>query len=100
MSFQIKQEQVYIPSYYTNTTNNSTIMTERELTYGEKAVGLKFNPSNHNEVDVIKRHCADIIDLFHDARTNTTDVEKKRMYSLAITAIQEGQMWGVKACTW
>ena len=35
---------------------------ERELTYGEKAAGVSFNPSNNPHVDAIKRKFADTID--------------------------------------
>ena len=34
----------------------------REMTFGEKAVGLTFNPSNDPTVEAIKRKCADLID--------------------------------------
>jgi hypothetical protein len=46
----------------------------RELSYGEKAVGLGFNPGANPEV--------------------------KRMASVAITELQTAQMWAVKAITW
>jgi len=72
----------------------------RELSFGEKAVGMTFNPGNNPEVDHIKGYCADIIEILNNARVNTTNNEKKRMYSEAITNIQTGQMWGVKAATW
>lgn len=74
--------------------------TGQELTFGMKAVGLTFNPGGHAEVDAIKSACATIIDGLHGARQATENGDKKRMYSEAITAIQTGQMWGVKAATW
>lgn len=74
--------------------------TTQELTFGMKAVGLTFNPGGHPEVDVIKQACAALIDQLHTARQTTENGDKKRMYSEAITAIQTGQMWGVKAATW
>jgi hypothetical protein len=72
----------------------------RPLTFGEKAVGLTFNPGGHDEVNSIKQSCALIIDQLDTARKSTESGDKKRMYSEAITAIQTGQMWGVKAATW
>lgn len=36
--------------------------TEHELTFGEQAVGLTFNPSNKDEVYNVKRTLADLID--------------------------------------
>lgn len=72
----------------------------QELSFGQKAVGLTFNPGGHPEVENIKTACATIIDQLNDARAKTESGDKKRMYSEAITAIQTGQMWGVKAATW
>jgi hypothetical protein len=74
--------------------------SERELTFGEKAVGLTFNPSDDPAVDACKRHFAEVIDQLNDLRDATTSGERKRMYSHAITLAQGAQMWGVKAITW
>lgn len=80
--------------------NAANATAQRALTFGEKAVGLTFNPSNNVHVDSIKRMSADFIDYLNDARATTESGDKKRMYSEAITAIQTGQMWAVKAQTW
>lgn len=72
----------------------------RTLTYGEKAVGLTFNPSSLSDVDEIKAKCASIIDSLNNLREKAIDGEVKAQYTLAIRKIQEGQMWGVKAVTW
>lgn len=74
--------------------------TDREPTFGEKAVGLSFNPGGHEEVNQIKAECAKIIDTLHAKREASDNPEVKRMLSVAITEIQSGQMWGVKAVTW
>jgi hypothetical protein len=73
---------------------------ERQMSFGEKAVGLTFNPSNDPDVEAIKRQFAKIIDVLATLREGTGSGEKKRMYSLAITESQTAQMWGVKAATW
>jgi len=77
---------------------------ERELTFGEKAVGLTFNPSKDSDVGGmvhrIKEDCAKAIDTMNMYRHNTEDGEKKRMLSVAITELQTAQMWAVKAVTW
>lgn len=70
------------------------------VTYGEKAVGLAFNPSGDDEVADAKRLCAKLIDQMDYLRGNTTNPEVKRMASVAITEIQTAQMWAVKALTW
>ncbi len=72
----------------------------RELTFGEIAVGLTFNPSKDTFVDDVKRKYAAVIDQLHSARTNSTNGERTRMLSIAITETQTAQMWAVKAITW
>ena len=72
----------------------------RALTFGEKAVGLTFNPSGDPQVAVIKVACAALIDQLNDLRKAAGPGEKGRMLSVAITEIQTAQMWGVKAVTW
>jgi hypothetical protein len=72
----------------------------QELTYGQKAVGATFNPSNNPHVDFIKRQFAFVIDELHLEREKTNDPEKKRLFSIAITEAQGAQMWAVKAVTW
>lgn len=73
---------------------------QRPMTFGEKAVGLTFNPSNDPTVQRIKSLCAELIDEIHELRTNQPNAEIARMASIAITEIQTAQMWAVKAATW
>lgn len=73
---------------------------ERELTYGEKAVGLTFNPSGDTAVTNTKKYYAQIIDDMNSLRSGTEDPEAKRLFSIAITEAQAAQMWAVKAITW
>ena len=72
----------------------------REMTYGEKAVGLTFNPSNDDAVAQCKAEFARVIDRMNDLRNSTDKAEIKRMASVAITEAQTAQMWAVKAITW
>jgi hypothetical protein len=81
-----------------NTLEND--MDEREMTFGEKAVGLTFNPSNNPEVDACKRGFAAVIDQMHNLRNTSDNADVKRMASVAITEAQTAQMWAVKAITW
>lgn len=81
-------------------TNNMENQEQRPLTYGEKAVGLTFNPSNNPDVDACKKAHALIIDQMNDLRNATQSGEVKRMCSVAITEAQTAQMWAVKAITW
>lgn len=69
-------------------------------TYGEKAVGLSFNPSGDDAVANCKQEFAIAIDRMNDLRAGTDNAEVKRMASIAITEAQTAQMWAVKALTW
>lgn len=71
-----------------------------ELTYGEKAVGLNFNPANDPLVQSIKERYATIIDDLAALRITSTDGETMRLISISITEAQAAQMWAVKAITW
>jgi hypothetical protein len=73
---------------------------EREMTFGEKAVGLTFNPSNDDDVAKCKIEFAHMIDNLDGLRRATHSAEVKRMCSIAITELQSAQMWAVKAITW
>lgn len=73
-----------------------------ELSYGQKAVGLKFNPSGDPKVDRVKELYAELIDLCHDARREavlTSRSEQVRLFSIAITEAQTAQLWAEKALT-
>jgi len=71
-----------------------------DLTFGQKAVGLNFTPSNDDAVGQAKQKFADAIDQLNDLRNATANGEVKRMCSIAITECQTAQMWAVKAITW
>jgi hypothetical protein len=76
------------------------IMTDQTLTFGQKAVGLSFNPSGDETVHKLKQLYAEIIDLCDEKRKEAPSQESKRLWSIAITEAQAAQMWGVKAQTW
>ena len=72
-----------------------------DLTFGQKAVGLTFNPGNREDVDNCKTGFAALVDMMNDFRNDpTTSPEQKRLASVAITELQGAQMWAVKALTW
>lgn len=77
------------------TTENQT------LTFGQKAVGITFNPSNNSDVDRCKQQFANCIDQMDALRkSESSSSEQKRLASCAITELQGAQMWSVKAITW
>lgn len=76
-----------------------------ELSFGEKACGVSFNPGGNPVVDSIKRNFANIVDELEalrqqSAKERPQDSEVRRMLSIAITEAQTAQMWAVKAVTW
>jgi hypothetical protein len=73
---------------------------DKEQTFGERAVGLTFNPSGDGRVAELKQLSAALIDACNALREGAADHEVKRMYSVAITEAQAAQMWAVKAATW
>lgn len=75
-------------------------MESREMTFGEKACGVSFNPGGLEHVAQIKSDFAEIVDLLNNTREASTNSEVKRMLSIAITEAQTAQMWAVKAVTW
>lgn len=75
-------------------------MSNAELTYGQRAVGLTFNPSADPAVHKAKQGHADLIDQMNELRDRSVNPEQKRLASIAITELQGAQMWAVKAITW
>lgn len=77
---------------------------QRALTFGEKAVGITFNPGGMPQVNRIKELAAALVDEIADQRAGNPNSErhpeKWDQFTEAIRRIQEGQMWAVKAATW
>lgn len=80
-------------------------MAEQELSYGQMAVGLPFNPAGDPSVTMVKEKCAEVIDLLHDLElTNADDdsveanLQNEEIHD-AITQLKTAQMWAVKAIT-
>ena len=77
--------------------------TTRELTFGEKAVGLSFNPSGDervNEIKAISARLFDIVEQSVPADDGTLKTARKRkMRDAALQSIITAQMWAVKVIT-
>lgn len=73
---------------------------QRQMTFGEKLVGLTFNPSNDDKVARAKKLCADLMDLVNEDRANreTTQLEGY-LYPHTIGEILNAQMNVVKLLT-
>lgn len=74
-------------------------ITSETLTFGEKAVGISFNPGGNPDVNEIKALYAQVIDKLNELRGVDRN-EKARLLSVAITEAQGAQMWAVKGITW
>jgi len=72
----------------------------QEMTYGQKACGVSFNPDGNPAVTMIKENFAALVDMLNTNREMNSNSEVKRMLSIAITEAQTAQMWAVKAITW
>lgn len=71
-----------------------------QLTYGQKAVGVNFNPAGDPVVGAVKESSAKLIDQMDELRKTTTSSEVKRHASIAITELESACMRAVKALTW
>lgn len=69
-------------------------------TFGQKAVGLKFNPSNDDAIAETKQLFADLIDRANNGRKNANGPGQARHYSIVITMLEDAQMRFIKAQTW
>jgi hypothetical protein len=78
----------------------STLPEVIKMTYGQKAVGLTFNPSENRKVEKIKRLYAEIIDLLNEENESKNTCEQTRLLKIAITEAQTAQMWAVKGITY
>jgi hypothetical protein len=72
-----------------------------ELTFGQKAVGLTFNPSGDDKVNLAKQKCAELIDLVQSIQQETAEPYlTNTIKGEALRTIMDAQMWIVKYITW
>jgi hypothetical protein len=60
---------------------------------------VTFNPSQDPDVKWFKAFAVGYIDACNKFLLNAKDGEEKRLWSLAMTSIEEAAMWAVKAAT-
>ena len=84
----------------TTPQNDESQATRGSLTFGEKLVGLNFNPSNDDKVGRAKRLCADLADLVHDSYMESEPSSMSaQLYNHTIGEILNAQMNAVKVLT-
>ena len=74
-----------------------------ELSYGQKAVGIKFNHAEgeaHDDVQDIKQAFADMIDYVEGKRTATDSRFANTLKTYAVQTLIAAQMAVVKVATW
>ena len=81
--------------------------TERELSFGEKAVELSFNPSGDEKVNKAKKLMAEALDLLREVEqqktefgTKTQTWEANVFRTNTFNKIVDAQMSLVKYITW
>lgn len=72
----------------------------RELSFGEKRVGISFNPSKLPEVDEVKRKHAFLINYMKSIQDDATNPEVKRLCAESMTQLETACMFAVKALTY
>jgi len=77
---------------------------DTKTTLGEARVRVAFNTGNNDTVSEIKLLAAQLIDTINslpepESANPPGNNEFFRVKALAMTAIEEGAMWGVKAAT-
>ena len=85
-----------------STTQREPVADQRQMTFGEKLVGITFNPSNDDKVSKAKQLCASLADLLHDEMYKgggeITELQS-RLYNHTIGEILNAQMNVVKVLT-
>jgi hypothetical protein len=78
-------------------------MDNKELTFGQKAVGLTFNHGEgeiFTQVNQAKQTCADAIDQMKAIMDSEGRSERAALATIAYRKLQQAQMDMVKAITW
>ena len=76
---------------------------DRELSYGEKLVGINFNPSSDTKVDRVKALCAELADIVNEEvgviNEDSATALQKTLFNHTIGEILNAQMNIVKLIT-
>ena len=68
-------------------------------TRGENLVRTTFNPDDRSDVQFLKSQMADLINLVERIDPEAHGAECSRHKALAVTALEQASMYGVKALT-
>lgn len=85
---------------FINQFRYDVIDTSTELSFGQKLVGLTFNPSGDEKVNKAKRLCADLADLiYNDHKGQQSSDLYDELYHHTVGEILNAQMNVVKLLT-
>lgn len=88
------------PAPYGKTGVSNEDQAVRSITKGERLVGIGFNPSGDNRVQLAKQNMADVADLLYDQLEAGVSDEKKFLIDHALGEILSAQMAAVKVLTY
>ncbi len=84
-----------------NYPSQDETMPVRSMTFGERLVGITFNPANDDKVAKAKQLCADLADLLNDHNDGKeSSRDSQRLFSHAVGEILNAQMNVVKVLTY
>jgi hypothetical protein len=76
------------------------LQNQRPMSFGEKLVGLTFNPSNDDKVSKAKRLCAELMDLVDsEMQSRENSRLSNYLYTHTVGEILNAQMNVVKVLT-
>lgn len=97
---QFNELRQQMPSEMKPSMDVGAIKSQPTLTFGQRLVGLNFNPSKDSNVDQAKKLCAELADLIYaDYKNNETTELKNELYHHTIGEILNAQMNVVKLLT-
>lgn len=70
----------------------------RELTIGEKRIGINFDTATEDKVDRIKVTSAILINQIEEVKEENNSGDKLRTIATAQTNVETASMWAVKSC--
>ena len=77
----------------------SDAQTPREMTFGERLVGLNFNPSGDDKVGQVKKLFAEIADILNNTQLTMENPLVGQLFGHAVGEILNAQMNVVKLLT-
>lgn len=88
--------EIKAPSHIPDDGNNDN---KKELSHGEKLVGITFNPSGDDKVNKAKQLCAELANLVIDEENRTDSFLHTLIYRHTLGEILNAQMCAVKLLT-